>query len=183
MTEEFKKPAMILSAANSVVLSVGFFYFYNQIQTMKTDIATLQNTTRIQTTKINEFEKHRKAVVEDIKEMKKNNSVNPEELDDLQDRLESLNTDLTEVIATMNDAEIPVERASQRSLRYDYGARKTGRRDIRDRDFRDVREQTPRQDSYRNIRSRDPRQDQVKETKPKKSEEEDIIASVRQQTR
>ena len=192
--EKFKDPAMLLSIADAVGLVGVTFYFYKQLEILKSDIAkTDQNVKKI-IAKIGEIEKGDQNHNESLKTLTGQMENISYDLDNLTNQGDELDEDLEVIIRKLEDNNIIVDRPSQKSKQYRSGDRKQNTNRARNKDYEvSKREKTRNDNSYEEKYEKSRRPTWVK-SKPNDNKEEnnddedmddeELINSVRrQQTR
>jgi TolA-binding protein len=121
--DKFKDPAMLLSIADAVGLVGVTFYFYKQLETMRSDInKTNQNITKI-VAKLGEMEKgdqNKNEMVQALNDQMKRLGY---EIDDLSSLENNITDDIEEIIKSLESNNIIIERPGQKS-KYKSGDRK-----------------------------------------------------------
>ena len=124
--DKLKDPAMIFALA-AIIGEVGSAaYFYKQIESIRNELAKLSQSFTGIVRKITEIEKgdqHKSEVLHTLNDQVKRINQAIASLPSL-DSIEDLDLDLNDIVATLRDNNIPVERPSQ-NRRYRSGDRKS----------------------------------------------------------
>lgn len=147
--EKLKDPAMILSTANTAVLAGFTFYFYKQIESINTDIGKLSQATASILGKLGEMSKEDQRKTETLHTLSEELRKIIERIDDLPsfEEFAGVNSDITEIVATLEDNNIIVERPSQSTRSRRSGDRRVSRRTTFDSDTET--KELPRRSSIR----------------------------------
>lgn len=206
--EKLKDPSMLLSVANSIGIVGITAYFYKQIEAQRLDLIKMSQTLSAITRKLTEMEKGEQNKGEVLHTLNDQIKTINQQLENMPsfDTFNNVDDDLSEIIAVLEENNIPVNRPSQivRSRRNGdrrHGSRRmdeddrmgssSRRSSMRSSDRSYTREEgrasarddiraSSRRDTSRDNRQRpEPRQEPRPE--PNYDDDNDIISQVRQQ--
>lgn len=204
--EKLKEPSMLLSVANSIGIVGITAYFYKQIEAQRLDLIKMSQTLTVIARKLAEMEKGEQHKGEALHTLNDQIKTINQQLENMPsfDTFNNMDDDVSEIIAVLEENNIPVDRPSQtvRSRRNGdrkHGSRRTDeddrmssssrRSNIRSSDRSYMKEEgraSARDDirpSSRRDTSRDNRPRQELRQEPCYDDDNDLINQVRQQTR
>lgn len=141
--EKLKDPAMVLSVTNSIAVVGTTVYFYKQLETIRLDLFKMSQTLQGVLRKIAEEEKKGQQNGEALhllNEQIKRVEAQIEDIPSFVD-VDNIDADVSEIIATLGDSNIPVERPSRAARYIPSGDRRPNHRH-QDTNERDRREPT-----------------------------------------
>lgn len=194
--EKLKEPSMLLSVANSIGLVGTTAYFYKQYESLKLEQTKMQQTIQGIIRKMSDMEKGDQNKGEALHTLNDQVKRINGQLDEIPtfNNIDDLDMDLSEIIAVLNENDIPIERPSQGRMRSGDRRDKPPRRDNYNDRYDSRRIESRPADRYRPSSFRDtdskPRgshtsvRNQPKtEPQPSYDDDEDLIENVRRQTR
>lgn len=180
--EKLKDPAMLLSVANSIGLIGTTAYFYKQLEAIRLDMVKMSQTLTGVLRKISEMEKGEQNKSEALHVLNDQIKRINDQIDELPsfDAIDNMDIDLSEIIAVLEENNIPVERPSQLQRTRRSGDRRVpNRRNAPEPDIDDRRETSARR---ANVRSSD-RSDRSDRSRIDSSRDMDSRQIVRQPIR
>lgn len=172
--EKLKDPAMLLSVANTIGLVGTTAYFYKQLEAIRLDMIKMSQTITGVVRKLAEIEKgeqHKGEVLHTLNDQIKRINQQIEELPSF-DSIDNLDVDMNELVATLEEHNIIIERPSQVQRPRRSGDRRPRRTDDTD-DRRDDRRDTSSRratvrssDHSRDDRNRPEEQRQTRRSQP-----------------
>lgn len=127
--EKFKDPAMLLSVANSIGIVGTTAYFYKQLESVRTDLMRTSQAIVALTRKLGEMEKADQHQSETLRQVNEQIKRINETLADMPsfDNIADVESDLSEIVAVLDENSIIVERPSQLGRQIRSGDRRDRR--------------------------------------------------------
>jgi len=134
--EKIKDPAMLLSMTNSFGIVGIAAYFYKQLEAQRNDMLKISQTLGAVVKKLSDIEKGDQNKSETLHVLNEQIKQINDQMEDLPsyDMFSDMDLDLSEIVSTLDEANITVERPSQRTQRRSKPSdRKSGRQSTDDK--------------------------------------------------